>query len=141
MNGDRLIPASPTFFRLIGRALAVTVMVVAVAAFLIPAPLEMEADPVTVPNPAKAGWFLLWVQELVSWSTMTLYPLLGVVALIVFLPWLTRQTPPDRARWFPRWNRVHQWFVVLCGVAVVTLTVVALLFRGDNWRLVMPWGG
>ena len=39
-------------------------------AALVPAPLETPADPAHAPNPAKSAWFLLWIQELVSYSTL-----------------------------------------------------------------------
>lgn len=141
MNGDRPIPTSPTFFRLIGRAVVIAAGCVALLALVIPAPLDEGADPSTVPNPAKAGWFLLWIQEVVSWSTLTVYPLLAAAAILLFLPWLTKDPPPDHASWFPGWNRWHRWFVAVFGLLILSLTILALLFRGENWRLVVPWGG
>lgn len=112
---------------------------IVVASLLIPAPLQEPADPATVPNPAKAGWFLLWIQEMVSWSALMVYPLILLALLFLILPWLSRTPAPDHASWFPSWNRWHWLSALTVAAVVVILTLLALLFRGENWRLTIPW--
>ena len=51
-------------------------------ALFVPAPLQGPADPSRVPNPVKSAWFLLWTQELVSWSKELVHPM--VLLLVAF---------------------------------------------------------
>jgi ABC-type Na+ efflux pump permease subunit len=129
------VKSSPRFFRLIIRSFVVCVAGLLLLAALFPAPLQEAANPARTPNPAKSAWFLLWIQELVSWSRVMIYPVVAVALLFVFLPWLPGNIALERAQWFPR----QQWPVTLATIigmaAVVVLTVVALLFRGANWSL------
>ncbi len=49
------------------------------------APLTLEADQTAPPNPAKSAWFLLWLQEIVSWETWYInFILLIYVAMFFF---------------------------------------------------------
>src|SRR5512146_846728 len=63
-----------------------TIMLVAIALFW-NAPLEQLADPLLTPNPAKAPWYFLGLQELLHYFPPVvagiLIPTLVVVALIV----------------------------------------------------------
>jgi len=45
-------------------------IVVVVLSFLFRAPLEAPANPAETPNPAKAPWYFLWLQEIVTISTI-----------------------------------------------------------------------
>ena len=75
---DGFVKSSPRFFRLINRSLWLLTASLLVLAAYVPAPLQTAADPAVTPNPAKSAWFLLWTQELVSYSRWMIYPLLGL---------------------------------------------------------------
>lgn len=130
------VKSSPHFFRLITRSMYALTALLLLLAALIPAPLQEMADPARTPNPAKSAWFLLWIQELVSWSRFMIYPVLLLACLFLLLPWLPAVPRIHRAVWFPR----EQWPVslgtVIAAAAIVLLTVVAMFFRGANWSLV-----
>jgi len=133
------LPSSPHFFRLLRLSTALFVVCVLLLAALIPAPLQEQADIGRVPNPAKSAWFLLWIQELVSYSKYLIYAVLGLAACFVCLPWLL---PVDRERpaaWFPRGERPLQIVSLLAVAAIAALTVVAYFFRGKNWQLLAPF--
>ena len=51
-----------------------TWLAVTVLAMLIPSPLEEAANPLVTPNPAKAPWYFLWLQEIVADTTVRLGP-------------------------------------------------------------------
>ncbi len=70
---SRYVKSSPHFFRPVGRSMLLGLAVLLLLAALVPAPLETPADPAHAPNPAKSAWFLLWIQELVSYSTLAIY--------------------------------------------------------------------
>lgn len=137
MNG--YLRSSPHFFRLIRRAFLAALGALAVLAALIPAPLQEQADFAVVPNPSKSAWFLLWMQELVSYSTWFIYPILLLGLLTLLLPWLPGSPPVERARWLPPEQRLVTILSLLLFAVIVALTVLALLFRGENWSLVWPF--
>jgi hypothetical protein len=135
---SRYVRSSPHFFRPVGRALLLGVLVLAALAYLVPAPLEPPADPAQAPNPAKSAWFLLWIQELVSHGTAFVYVALALAALLVALPWLPL-AKLEQARWLPR---EHRWLavgVLLAAALVLGLTLVGLFLRGPDWHLVSPF--
>lgn len=132
------IPSSPRFFRIVERSMLAGLLVLLVLAALVPAPLEAPADPAHPPNPAKSAWFLLWIQELVSYDTLLVYLVVALAAGLVALPWLPLPTP-ERAAWFGREHRAAAVVALLAGLAVLALTIVGLWFRGPNWRLVSPF--
>src|SRR5512132_3372150 len=80
-----------------------TIAVVSILAVFVPSPLEEPANPLVTPNPAKAPWYFLWLQELVTDTTFRLgsftvngalvggiiLPGLLVTVLAVW-PWLDR---------------------------------------------------
>jgi multisubunit Na+/H+ antiporter MnhB subunit len=98
----------------------------------------MPADPSRPPNPAKSAWFLLWIQELVSYGTSFIYAAVALVVLLLALPWLPLR-PPENASWFPRSQRVVSAFVLAAFALVLALTLVASFLRGPNWRLDFPF--
>jgi hypothetical protein len=112
--------------------------VLLVLAALVPAPLETPADPAHAPNPAKSAWFLLWIQELVSYSTLAIYVVVALAAFLVALPWLP--VPKlEHARWLPREHRWIGLAVIVGALFVLALTVMGLVLRGPDWRLVLPF--
>jgi hypothetical protein len=129
------IRTSPYLFRPLKRTVALCIAVLVVGAIFVPAPLEIAADPGHPPNPARSAWFLLWIQELVSYSTAGVYVAIALAILLVAAPWLP--TPrADRAEWFPRRLRPVTLGVVIATATVLILTIIAAWLRGPNWQLV-----
>ncbi len=127
------VKSSPLFFKLISRSMYAAVASLMLLAALIPAPLQEQANPAVTPNPAKSAWFLLWIQELVSWSRLMIYPVILLAGLFLLLPWLPAGTRIHRACWFPSELRSITAITVILVIAIWALTVVALFFRGINW--------
>jgi quinol-cytochrome oxidoreductase complex cytochrome b subunit len=120
-------------------ALGVVIALHAVS-LLFMAPLEDMADPTRTPNPAKAPWYFLGLQELVHYSALiggVIVPTLIVVALLV-LPYVDRTRGGD-GRWFAPERRLINAVFTALVVVFVGLTVVGTLFRGPNWAWVWPW--
>jgi quinol-cytochrome oxidoreductase complex cytochrome b subunit len=119
--------------------LLVTAMVLFLAIFW-NAPLEELANPIHPPNPAKAPWYFLGLQELVSYSAFwggVVVPGLLVTALML-LPYMDRQRK-GVGRWFARERVVANMIFSVCLVIAVVLTVIGTSFRGPNWGWVVPW--
>jgi len=133
------IRSSPHFFRLIGQAALLLTAALLILAAVMPAPLQEGGDLARVPNPVKSAWFLLWIQEAVSYSKYLIIAVLVAAAAFVSLPWLPQPPPGKNAQWFSR-RRLPVHLVILLIVAtVVALEFVALFCRGENWQLVAPF--
>ena len=133
---DGFVKSSPRFFRLLVRsALLFTALMLAVAA-LCPAPLQEAASPALTPNPVKSAWFLLWIQELVSWSRLMIWPVICAGTLFFFLPWLPGQVRTHQAAWFAPGQRRIALFTLLVWSGIVILTLIAMFLRGANWALI-----
>jgi len=109
-------------------------------ALVFDAPLEEPANPLHPPNPAKAPWYFVGIQELVSYSAFwggILVPAL-VLMLLTFLPYLDRD-PRGVGVWFsPHRRRANLLFLIFV-LAVVVPILVGQLLRGPNWQIYWPW--
>ena len=47
-----------------------TIAVISILAVLVRSPLEEPANALVTPNPAKAPWYFLWLQEIVTDTTV-----------------------------------------------------------------------
>jgi quinol-cytochrome oxidoreductase complex cytochrome b subunit len=128
---------------LVFRELIVLVAVLAavnLAALLFDAPLEAVADATRTPNPAKAPWYFLGLQELVHYGAIlggVVVPTALVAALVV-LPYVDRH-PGGVGVWFARERRLANAVFAAVALALVAVTIVGTFFRGPNWALVLPW--
>ena len=104
------------------------------------APLEGPADATHPPNPAKAPWYFLGLQEMVSYSAFwggvgipTILVLLGLIA-----PYLERRKGGEGVWFHPTRTAANWTFLAIMGTLLV-LTVIGTLFRGENWGFIVPW--
>jgi quinol-cytochrome oxidoreductase complex cytochrome b subunit len=145
----------PSVPHLVRRAAVVTLGVLALSSLLglaLPAPLEQPANPALTPNPAKAPWYFLWLQELVAILTFKVGgvavdgALLGgivvpglLVGLLAAWPWLDRSPREAAGVWFhPARRRQNRVFLAVLAVVLV-LAVVGTFFRGPYWAWTWPW--
>lgn len=96
------VPVSPHLTRREGAAALVLLAAVCLFAALADAPLEVQANPGMSPNPAKAPWYFMGLQELLihfhPFVAVFVLPLLAAAALVL-LPYLRYGTTPA-GRWF-----------------------------------------
>lgn len=100
------------------------------------APLEEMANPAKTPNPAKAPWYFLGLQELVSHSAFlggVLAPTLMVLALLA-IPYFDKN--PSRRPASRKWAI---WVFTVFMVVNFVLIVVGTYFRGPGWAFTLPW--
>ena len=116
------------------------VVVVLLLAIFRNAPLEELANPIHPPNPAKAPWYFLGLQELVSYSAFwggVVVPGVLILALVL-LPYLDRKRK-GIGRWFARERIVANTIFTVCLVMAIVLTIIGTMFRGPNWSWQEPW--
>ena len=122
--------------------LLAVLIVLHIVSLLFNAPLEEIADPTRTPNPAKAPWYFLGLQELVHYSAFTggiLVPTF-LLLLLILVPYLD-STPGGTGVWFARERRwANRIFAALVSLAVL-FTIIGTFFRGANWAWVWPWTG
>jgi quinol-cytochrome oxidoreductase complex cytochrome b subunit len=116
------------------------------------APLEEAANPAVTPNPAKAPWYFLWLQELVASTTVRAggYTVSGgfvggilipgaLLLLAAAWPFLDRSAPTSEGVWFAPERRLQNAVFVLVSVVIVALILVGVYLRGPSWGLYWPW--
>jgi quinol-cytochrome oxidoreductase complex cytochrome b subunit len=113
---------------------AATVLTLGVA---FAAPLRDLANPNLTPEPAKAPWYFVGLQELLSHFDPLVAGILvplGAVLTLVLLPYIDRN-PSTVAR------RRKVAIVIFTGLLAIAigLTVIGAFFRGPGWRFVTPW--
>lgn len=111
-----------------------------VAAFLFDAPLEEVANPAHPPNPAKAPWYFLGLQELVSYSAFiggVLVPAL-IVVLLVLVPYIDRKKV-GIGIWFAKERALANGIFLTFLIVMLILIIIGTYFRGPNWEFVVPW--
>ncbi len=104
-----------------------------------PPPLELEANPQKPPNPAKAPWYFLGLQELVAYDAF--WGGLGIPGLVVIglmaIPYLDRHHS-GIGRWFAKSRRTACALWTLYVIAVIVLIIIGTYFRGPNWSWYWP---
>ena len=121
---------------MIKTAIVLLVGLLLLLAFIIPAPLQNPGNLEKSPNPAKAAWFFLWIQELVSYSTHLIYIIILVGLCFFLLPYLPGISEAKQAKWLPKdqlWVNIVTLFTFL---GILALTIIAMFFRGGNWAFV-----
>jgi quinol-cytochrome oxidoreductase complex cytochrome b subunit len=116
------------------------------------APLEEPANPAITPNPAKAPWYFLWLQELVAITTVRLgaFTISGgfiggilvpgiLLAAAVLWPFLDRSPLHTVGRWFPPERRRQNMVLGIIAVVMLVLVLIGMLVRGPYWGLYWPW--
>jgi hypothetical protein len=121
---------------LVREAIAFQVLVIAMVlvALFWDAPLEQLANPLLTPNPAKAPWYFLGLQELLHFFPPfvagILIPTLVVIALVV-IPYFNVNIEGE-AIWARRPSQN------LRAILIITLVLLVFLAVSDAWTIFAP---
>jgi quinol-cytochrome oxidoreductase complex cytochrome b subunit len=118
----------------------VTVAGVLIVSLYFNAPLEQPVNIMHPPNPAKAPWYFLGLQEMVSYSAFwggIGIPTLEVIILLL-VPFLDRK-PVGVGKWFAKERLLANSLFITFVVVNVVLMIIGTFFRGPNWEFVSPW--
>jgi Cytochrome b(C-terminal)/b6/petD len=109
---------------------------------LVDAPLEEPANPTKTPNPSKAPWYFLGLQEILvyfdPWFAGVVLPSLIIVGLMV-IPYIDINPKGNGYYCFKdRWFAIS---VYLFGFLVmwVSLVIMGTFLRGPGWYFFWPW--
>jgi quinol-cytochrome oxidoreductase complex cytochrome b subunit len=149
---DTTVSAVPDLVRRTAIATLGTIAIVGIMAVFIASPLEEPANALVTPNPAKAPWYFLWLQEIVTDTTIRIgsFTLNGafvggvvlpglLVGLLTLWPWMDRSTRLATGVWFARARTRQNVVFLLLVAAVLLLTFIGTAMRGPYWQLYWPW--
>ncbi|HEX5137298.1 MAG TPA: cytochrome C [Planctomycetota bacterium] len=111
-------------------------------AVFVRAPLEEPASAALTPNPSKAPWYFLGLQEMLvyfdPWYAGVLLPTLIIVGLMA-IPYV--DTNPKGSGYYTLSERKFAITVYLFGFIVfwVVLITIGTFLRGPNWNLFGPY--
>jgi hypothetical protein len=121
---------------LVREAIVFEVLIIAmvVVALFWDAPLEQLANPLLTPNPAKAPWYFLGLQELLHFFPPfvagILIPTLVILSLVV-IPYFNVNIEGK-----PLWaENPSKQFAIVTGVTVALLILLAIF---DAWTIIVP---
>ena len=103
-------------------------------------PLEQPVNVMHPPNPAKAPWYFLGLQEMVSYSAF--WGGVGIptieVLIMLLVPYIDRKIA-GVGKWFAKERLLANSLFVTFAVVNVILMIIGTFFRGANWEFVSPW--
>jgi len=108
----------------------------------LPAPLEQPANPAESPNPAKAPWYFLGLQEMLvyfdPWYAGVVLPTFIIVGLMA-IPYIDRD--PSGSGYYSYKNRKLSISIYLFGWLILwnVLIVIGTFLRGPNWGFFGPF--
>ena len=129
-----------------------TFAVVSMLASFVRSPLEEAANALVTPNPAKAPWYFLWLQEIVTDTTVTLgsFTINGafvggvilpglLLGLLTVWPWLDRSSAEAAGVWFPRSRRRQNAVFLRRRAGDRPAHARRHVLRGPYWHFYWPW--
>ncbi len=122
----------------------IVMVVLTVWSILVDAPLEQLADPNRTPNPSKAPWYFVGLQELLvyfdAWIAGVVFPLL-IIGGLSAIPYIDINKKGNGYYGFR--ERRFEIVTFLFGFLVlwVGLIIIGIFFRGPGWNWFWPWDG
>jgi Cytochrome b(C-terminal)/b6/petD len=123
-------------------ALIICSIIMIVWSIVLKAPLEEPANPGAAPNPAKAPWYFLGLQELLvyfdPWMAGVVLPSLIVVGLMA-IPYI--DTNPRGNGYYSFRERKFEILLFCFGFIIlwVVLIILGTFMRGPNWNFFGPY--
>ena len=117
-------------------------VVLIVWSIFLKAPLEQPANPANTPNPSKAPWYFLGLQEMLvyfdPWLAGVVLPSLIIVGLIC-IPYIDKN--PKGNGYYTFSERKAEITIFLFGFVVLwcSLIVLGTFLRGPNWNFLGPF--
>ncbi len=123
-------------------AMVIGMIILVVWSLLLKAPIEEPANPARTPNPSKAPWYFLGLQEMLvyfdPWLAGVVFPSLIIVGLMA-IPYI--DVNPKGNGYFTFKERRVEITLFLFGFLIlwVTLVMLGTFLRGPNWNFFGPY--
>ena len=136
------IPTWPYLVRKEFLAAIIVTIILLVWSIALNAPLEDPSDPSVTPNPAKAPWYFLGLQEMLvyfdPWIAGVIFPSLIVMGLMA-MPYIDINPKGNGYYTFK-----ERWFAILTfcfgfHILWILLIIVGVFMRGPGWLWFWPW--
>jgi Cytochrome b(C-terminal)/b6/petD len=123
-------------------AMVVCTLILVVWAVVLKAPLEQPASPSRIPNPSKAPWYFLGLQEMLvyfdPWMAGVVLPSMIINGLVA-LPYIDFNTKGNGYYTFAQRKFAVSTFLFGFVVLWVVLIVLGTFLRGPNWNFFGPF--
>ena len=149
---DQTVNSVPDLTRRIAIVVLATLAVMSLMSVFLRSPLEEAANALVTPNPAKAPWYFLWLQEIVTDTTVHLgsFTINGafvggvilpglLVTLLTVWPWLDHSPLAATGLWFPKTRRLQNITFLAIVAVIVGFTLIGTFCRGPYWQFYWPW--
>ncbi len=136
------LPTWPYLVRKEFLAAIIVTIILMVWSIALNAPLEDPSDPSVTPNPAKAPWYFLGLQEMRvyfdPWIAGVMFPSLIVMGLMA-MPYIDINPKGNGYYTFK-----ERWFAILTfcfgfHILWILLIIVGVFMRGPGWLWFWPW--
>jgi len=123
-------------------AMVIGMIILVVWSLLLKAPIEEPANPARTPNPSKAPWYFLGLQEMLvyfdPWLAGVLLPGLIIVGLMA-IPYI--DTNPKGNGYYTFRERRVEIGLFLFGFLILwsQMIVIGTFLRGPNWNFFGPY--
>jgi hypothetical protein len=139
--GDK-VQVWPNLVKVEFLAALVVMAILTVWSITLNAPLEQPANPSLTPNPSKAPWYFLGLQEILvyfdPWIAGVTIPTLIILGLCA-IPYIDINPKGNGYYTFKERRFAILTFCFGFLVLWVSLIVLGTFFRGPGWNLFLPW--
>ena len=140
-SSERFELTWPYFMYTIVICFLLTTIVLWVWSMAVPAPLEPIADPNKTPNPSKAPWYFVGLQELLvyfdPWIAGVVLPGL-ILGGLMAIPYIDKNTH-GIGEYNYKDRKFAVWIFSLGTVFWFLLIIIGYFFRGPSWQWYWPW--
>lgn len=146
------VASTPHLIRRIWLVTLATFVTVVALSFVFHAPLEEPANPYVTPNPAKAPWYFLWLQEVVTDTTISIgsFSINGafiggillpgiMLVLAAWWPYRDRAGIHSVGVWFAEERKKQNLVFIAICLLIIVLTIIGTFLRGPYWNFYWPW--
>lgn len=123
-------------------AAIIVMIILMIWSIALDAPLEEPSDPSLTPNPAKAPWYFLGLQEMLvyfdPWIAGVVFPSLIVLGLMV-IPYVDINPKGNGYYTFKERKFAVLTFCFGFHILWVLLIIVGVFMRGPGWLWFWPW--
>jgi len=139
---DDKVQVWPYLVRVEFLAMLLVLLILVVWSVFINAPLEAPANPSLTPNPSKAPWYFLGLQELLvyfdPWIAGVVLPSIIIVGLMI-IPYVDINEKGSGYYTFKERKFAILTFCFGFLILWVSLIVLGTFMRGPGWNFFLPW--